>query len=126
MSTVMKSPEYRKASPDGKATLLSEVKSYAYQRAKSKVLGADTPSIVERYDDAAKQGIGFCAMYSYSQQANGLSADKDANGESISGSKKAKVVSLIAGMNLTNTQKDYLYYNVAGYTDTKNSYAPWH
>lgn len=126
MSTVMGSREYRSASADEKAEYLSEVKAYAYQSAKHKILGADTPSVVERYDGAAKHGIGFCAMYDYSRQANALTADKDKNGESIANSKKEKVIALIDSMEISSSAKDYLYYEVAEYKDTRSSYAPWH
>ncbi|WP_312280264.1 hypothetical protein [Oscillibacter sp.] len=126
MSTVMGSREYRSASADEKAEYLSEVKAYAYQSAKHRILGADTPSIVERYDGAAKQGIGFCTMYDYSRQANALTADKDKNGESITNSKKEKVIALIDSMDISVKAKDYLYYEVAEYKDTRSSYASWH
>ena len=126
MSTVMGSREYRSASADEKAEYLSEVKAYAYQSAKHKILGADTPSVVERYDSAAKHGIGFCAMYDYSRQANALTADKNKNGESIANSKKEKVIALIDSMEISSSAKDYLYYEVAEYKDTRSSYASWH
>lgn len=126
MSTVMGSREYRSASADEKAEYLSEVKAYAYQSAKHKILGADIPSVVERYDGAAKHGIGFCAMYDYSRQANALTADKDKNGESIANSKKEKVIALIDSMEISSDAKDYLYYEAADYKDTRSSYAPWH
>ena len=52
-------------------------------------------------------------------------ADVDENGESISGSKKAKVLNYIDSLNLTYAQKDSLYY-AFGWAESKINEAPWH
>lgn len=52
-------------------------------------------------------------------------ADVDANGESIVGSKKAKVLAYVNGMNLTYAQKDSLYY-AFGWAQSTIDEAPWH
>lgn len=51
-------------------------------------------------------------------------ADKDANGKSISGSKKKKVWNFINGLDATPAQKDAL--SVACGYDSKLNEAPWH
>jgi hypothetical protein len=51
-------------------------------------------------------------------------ADKDANGKSISGSKKKKVWNFINGLDATTAQKDAL--SVACGYDSKLNEAPWH
>ena len=51
-------------------------------------------------------------------------ADKDANGKSISGSKKNKVWNFINGLDATPAQKDAL--SVACGYDSKLNEAPWH
>ena len=52
-------------------------------------------------------------------------ADVDANGESISGSKKAKVLAYIDDLPLSYAQKDSLYY-AFGWAESKIYEAPWH
>ena len=49
----------------------------------------------------------------------------DANGDSVSGSKKAKVLAYINSLNLTYAQKDSLYY-AFGWAQSKIHEAPWH
>lgn len=53
-----------------------------------------------------------------------LFADKDENGNTISGSKKQKVVDFIDDMDVTNEQKDALYI-AAGYTEKTLNTTPW-
>ena len=52
-------------------------------------------------------------------------ADVDGNGESISGSKKVKVLNYINGLDLTYAQKDSLYY-AFGWAESRIYEAPWH
>ena len=52
-------------------------------------------------------------------------ADEDENGDPISGSKKAKVLDYIDGLNLSDKQKDSLYY-AFGWAESKINEAPWH
>ena len=56
---------------------------------------------------------------------NTTQADVDENGESISGSKKVKVLSYINGLDLTSAQKDSLYY-AFGWAESRIWEAPWH
>ena len=52
-------------------------------------------------------------------------ADVDSDGESISGSKKVKVLHYINGLDLTYAQKDTLYY-AFGWAESRIYEAPWH
>ena len=52
-------------------------------------------------------------------------ADVDANGDSISGSKKVKVLAYIHTLDLTYKQKDSLYY-AFGWAESRIYEAPWH
>lgn len=60
----------------------------------------------------------------YKAGVKGLTADKDANGNSIDGSKKAKVLDVINGMDLSSTEKDWLYL-LNGYSANTIDEAPW-
>ena len=54
-----------------------------------------------------------------------LESDKDRNGKTISGSKKAKIVNVINSLDLYPDQKDVLY-QIKGYSANTLNDAPWH
>ena len=87
-------------------------------------------------------GISWAAVETYTErcEASGMKAeifwdawkynsstkaDVDSNGESISGSKKIKVLNYINGLDLTYEQKDILYF-AFGWAESKIYEAPWH
>ena len=87
-------------------------------------------------------GISWAAVESYTEycEASGMKAetfwdawkynsatkaDVDSNGESISGSKKVKVLAYINTLDLTYDQKDSLYY-AFGWAESRIYEAPWH
>lgn len=81
----------------------------------------------ERYDEL--RGFGFSPQESYDLyeaigEMNTFKADKDENGESISGSKKAKVIAFIDALNLTPAEKDILFNEFTTYTGLEDT--PWH
>lgn len=78
-----------------------------------------------RDSDAKKAGIESDIYIRYRTETAKLSADKDKDGKSISGSKKKKVVAYIHRLKLTAKQKDALYLD-AGYTEKDMGEAPWH
>lgn len=90
----------------------------------------------------ACEGISWAAIEEYTTkcEASGMKAetfwdawkynsstkaDVDENGESISGSKKIKVLAYINGLDLTSAQKDSLYY-AFGWAESRIWEAPWH
>lgn len=105
------------------------------QQAREKV---EVWEFVKRYPEC--EGITYPAIAAYREFGSGMSAktfydvwkyessvsaDVDANGEAISGSKKRKVLDYINRQNLTVSQKDGLYY-AFGWAESKISEAPWH
>lgn len=81
----------------------------------------------ERYDEL--RGFGFSPQESYNLyeaigEMNTFKADKDENGDSISGSKKAKVIAFIDALNLTPAEKDILFNEFTTYTGLEDT--PWH
>lgn len=81
----------------------------------------------ERYDEL--RGFGFSPQESYDLyeaigEMNTFKADKDENGDSISGSKKAKVIAFIDALNLTPAEKDILFNEFTTYTGLEDT--PWH
>lgn len=105
------------------------------QQAREKV---EVWEFVKRYPEC--EGISYSAIAAYREFGSGMSAktfydvwkyessvsaDVDANGKAISGSKKRKVLDYINRQNLTVSQKDGLYY-AFGWAESKISEAPWH
>ena len=71
------------------------------------------------------RGVPAGTFYDAWKYNSNTHADVDANGESISGSKKVKVLAYINKLNLTSAQKDSLYY-AFGWAESKIYEAPWH
>lgn len=69
--------------------------------------------------------LSFDDYYQYYFASQYIYADKDENGNSISGSKKQKMVGLIDSMAVTNAQKDALFL-AAGYGESTLGSTPWH
>lgn len=91
-------------------------------KALSTVLSEET---YDKLTEARSGGIGAKIWMQYWRKKAELSADKDANGKSISGSKKAKILALINSLQLTTEQKDLLY-RAEGYAERDLYKAPWH
>lgn len=91
-------------------------------KALSTVLSEET---YDKLTEARSGGIGAKIWMQYWRKKAELSADKDANGKSISGSKKAKILALINSLQLTADQKDLLY-RAEGYAERDLYRAPWH
>lgn len=70
-------------------------------------------------------GVPAKTFYNAWEFNNSTKADVDANGDSISGSKKVKVLAYINTLDLTYAQKDSLYY-AFGWAESKIYEAPWH
>lgn len=91
-------------------------------KALSTVLSEET---YNKLTEARSGGIGAKIWMQYWRKKAELSADKDANCKSISGSKKAKILALINSLQLTAEQKDLLY-RAEGYAERDLYRAPWH
>lgn len=74
---------------------------------------------------AYQLGVKPEQFVSFREGISGLSADKNAVGKTISGSKKRKVMQFIDSMDLNNVQKTSLYY-AAGYSASTLDDAPWY
>ncbi len=97
----------------------------AYDMANREVFGADyvikmmSDSAQEKAEVAKKAGISGDVFLDAYEVINGMEADKDGNGESISGSKKKKVATYIESLDITKEQKETMFQNIAEY-DGKN------
>ena len=77
------------------------------------------------FEYAESAGISIDVFLDYKAQTKGLQSDKDANGNSISGSKKKKVLAVIDSLPITSSQKDALYF-AEGWSEKTLNEAPWH
>ena len=81
-------------------------------------------SAYEKYQSARSAGVSTEDYVWFLSATDGLKADKDENGKSISGSLKAKVLRVIDRMDLSRSQKDALFL-AAGYSESTLEDAPW-
>lgn len=92
-----------------------------YREANREVFGAEyalrtyNADVYDKARAAYAKGVSYETYYDYYFATKEMHADKDENGKSISGSKKAKVVEFINSLNIPPEQKDALYV-AAGYT----------
>lgn len=89
---------------------------------KARLLIAENPDWA---DDAKEAGVTQNVFVGYKVLTSGLTGDKDAEGNTISGSKKAKVLDAINSMDIDSETKDALYY-AAGYAASGIRDTPWH
>lgn len=89
---------------------------------KTRLLIAENPDWA---DDAKEAGVTQNVFVEYKILTSGLTGDKDAEGNTISGSKKAKVLAAINSMDIDSETKDALYY-AAGYAASGIRDTPWH
>lgn len=80
----------------------------------------------EKYnEEVSSSGISIDMYIDYRTKIKGIEGDKDNNGNTISGSKKAKIMAVINSLPISNAQKDALYF-AEGWTASKLWEAPWH
>lgn len=92
------------------------------------ILAYDTSedaSTYAEYAEAYEAGISLQEFDEYRAEVSGITSDKDENGNTISGSKKEKVLALIDSMPITTEQKDMLY-RMEGYSESTIYEAPWY
>ena len=89
---------------------------------KARLLIAENPDWA---DDAKEASVTQNVFVEYKVLTSGLTGDKDAEGNTISGSKKAKVLDAINSMDIDSETKDALYY-AAGYAASGIRDTPWH
>lgn len=78
-----------------------------------------------KYLEAKESGVSLEVFEDYYSKVTTLTSDKDANGKTITNSKKVKILKLIDSLPLSSKQKDVLYYQ-NGYSSSRLYEAPWH
>ena len=79
----------------------------------------------EKLEAVYNAGLTPKQYVDFREATQDMTADKDANGKTISGSKKEKVLTAIDAMPVSNEQKTALYY-AEGYKESTLDDAPWH
>jgi N12 class adenine-specific DNA methylase len=84
-----------------------------------------TADIASKYFELAEPaGIDLDVFIDFKYQIKGVEGDKDRHGNTISGTKKAKIMDIIDSLPLSKEQKDALYY-ASGYEKSTIREAPW-
>lgn len=108
----------------------SRMDAIVYREANREVFGAEyalrtyNADVYDKARTAYAKGVSYETYYDYYFATKEMHADKDENGKSISGSKKAKVVEYINSLDIPPEQKDALYV-AAGYTEKSARYQKW-
>ena len=108
----------------------SRMDAIVYREANRAVFGAEyalrtyNADVYDKARTAYAKGVSYETYYDYYFATKEMHADKDENGKSISGSKKAKVVEYINSLDIPAGQKDALYV-AAGYTEKSARYQKW-
>lgn len=105
IQTLMKNPEYQNMSVVDKADIISNIVNYSYNIGKNETFGTPISSIYNKPYLYSK--VGDVSDY-YLVKSNDFTSDKDDEGDSISGSKKKKVINYINSMNLSIPEKAIL------------------
>lgn len=108
----------------------SRMDAIVYREANREVFGAEyalrtyNTDVYDKARTAYAKGVSYETYYDYYFATKEMHADKDENGKSISGSKKAKVVEYINSLDIPPEQKDALYV-AAGYTEKSARNQKW-
>lgn len=108
----------------------SRMDAIVYREANREVFGAEyalrtyNADVYDKARTAYAKGVSYETYYDYYFATKEMHADKDENGKSISGSKKAKVVEYINSLDIPPEQKDALYV-AAGYTPKSARNQKW-
>ena len=108
----------------------SRMDAIVYREANREVFGAEyalrtyNADVYDKARTAYAKGVSYDTYYDYYFATKEMHADKDENGKSISGSKKAKVVEYINSLDIPPEQKDALYV-AAGYTAKSTRNQKW-
>ena len=114
--------DYKKLNNADKATAINYVYELYFEKAVADVLGTQRASAVTYLD-----AVGADTMALLYLATRGIESDKDKDGNSIAGSKRAKTIAAITAMNITKAEKVLLIYakgysykdgDVSGMTET--------
>lgn len=115
-------PEYNALSSTDRAALVNDVYEYVDKVTKAEISDYELDGWVKT---AAESGVDPEDYLIFWAMTANITGDKDENGDTISGSKKEKMLAAIDMMDLSVQEKDALYYAL-GYSESTLRSAPWH
>lgn len=115
----MATAEYKRMSPEDKASYIAKMYAYADYKAKREIFSnaASGNTEMQRFAEAEKQGISPVEWYNIRDDINNFH-------DTETQTRKEQVVDYINDQNLTEIQKDWLY--LWQYKETTLDKAPWH
>ena len=117
---------YGQMSDEERAEAVKDIYEYAKYTAADTIGREYNSSMSAHAKEAEQQGIDALQYIMIYNAMGDFTSDKDENGDTISGSKKNKIVEYINSQDLTQTQKDWLYLVDRGYSQSGLADTPWH
>ena len=122
LNELVQSDAFQSAGDDQQAKMLAKLYDYAAEQAKSVLFDDyEADAYVEKFKELAGNGVPESASIAYSVMAANVEGEKDADGKTISGSKRDEAMGILDGMELTGSQKSALL--AANYSTT--GFEPW-
>ena len=122
LNELVQSDAFQSAGDDQQAKMLAKLYDYAAEQAKSVLFDDyEADAYVEKFKELADNGVPESASIAYSVMAANVEGEKDADGKTISGSKRDEAMGILDGMELTGSQKSALL--AANYSTT--GFEPW-
>lgn len=122
ISSLLKNPAYNALDTQDQVSVINDVYTYTDNAAKMEISNHTPDGWVAK---AMESGIDPADYLIFRAMTADLTADKDKNGNSIPNSKKEKVLAAIDMMDLSDEEKDALYYAM-DYKESELWSAPWH
>lgn len=122
LNELVQSDAFQSAGDDQQAKMLAKLYDYAAEQAKGVLFDDyEADAYVEKFKKLADNGVPESASIAYSVMAANVEGEKDADGKTISGSKRDEAMGILDGMELTGSQKSALL--AANYSAT--GFEPW-
>ena len=122
LNELVQSDAFQSAGDDQQAKMLAKLYDYAAEQAKSVLFDDyEADAYVEKFKELAGNGVPESVSIAYSVMAANVEGEKDADGKTISGSKRGEAMGILDGMELTGSQKSALL--AANYSTT--GFEPW-
>ena len=122
VSSVIQSQAYQGLSAEDQVSVIKDIYSYTDAVAKSHISDYEPDGWIA---DAMESDLPVETFILFRAATSGITSDKDENGKTIPNSKKDKIMEEIDRMDLSDEEKDALYY-AAGYKESTIDDAPWH
>lgn len=122
LNELVQSDAFQSAGDDQQAKMLAKLYDYAAEQGKGVLFDDyEADAYVEKFKKLADNGVPESASIAYSVMAANVEGEKDADGKTISGSKRDEAMGILDGMELTGSQKSALL--AANYSTT--GFEPW-